>query len=97
MNEVILVPVYQKHPGDSKRNERDQFSHHVKTLDCSSTSRTQVTIFSRGGGYRFLVCSRKKLCLHAFFLIQTSSPPRHLGLVGAHSGGRPDGFFRLGR
>jgi hypothetical protein len=65
--------------------------------DCSSTSRTQVTIFSRGGGYRFFVCSRLKLCLYEFFLIQTTSPPRHLGLVGAHSGGCCDGLFRLGR
>ena len=43
------------------------------------------------------MCFRPKLCLHEFFLIQTNSPARHLGLVGAHSGSCRNGLFRLGR
>ena len=63
----------------------------------TSTYKTRVTVFSRGRGYRFLECSRLKLCLHENFLIQTSSPPCHLGFLRAYFGGCGDGSIGLGR
>jgi len=62
----------------------------------TSTYKTRVMIFSREERYRFFMCFRLKLCLHEFFLIQTS-PARHLGLVGTDSGGCRDDLFRMGR
>ncbi len=88
----------QKCSGDSKRNEREQVPPSRKpTAYCSSTSRTWVTIFSGGWGYRFFRCSRLKLCLHEFLLTPSPSPARHLGLPRAHPGGCGNGLFRLGR
>jgi hypothetical protein len=90
--------VNQIRPGDSKRNGRDQVPPPPELhSDCSSTSRTRVTIFSGGEGYRFFVCFRLKLCLHEFFLIQTTSPARHVGVAGTDSGGCRDDLFRMGR
>ena len=90
--------VNQIRPGDSKRNGRDQVLPPPELhSDRPSTPRTRVTIFSGGEGYRFFVCFRLKLCLHEFFLIQTNSPARHLGLVGTDSSGRRDDLFRMGR
>ena len=81
------------------KTERMRPSRYPRRLapDCSSTSRTWVTIFSGSRGYRFFVCSRLKLCLHEFLLTSSPSSAGHLGLLGAHPGGCGHGLFRLGR